>query len=45
MVLTNLFKMYEKEVVSSLRERRTTVDRLVVLLIPVYEETESRKKG
>ncbi len=45
MVLTNLFKMYEKEVVSSLRERRTTVDRLVVLLIPVYEETESRNKG
>ena len=45
MVLTNLFKIYEKEVVSGLRERRTTVDRLVVLLIPVYEETESRKKG
>ena len=45
MVLTNLFKIYEKEVVGSLRERRTTVDRLVVLLIPVYEETESRKKG
>ena len=45
MVLTNLFKIYEKEVVGSLRERRTTVDRLVILLIPVYEETESRKKG
>jgi sugar-specific transcriptional regulator TrmB len=45
MMLTNLFKIYENEVVSSLRERRTTVDRLVVLLIPVYEETESRKKG
>ena len=45
MVLTNLFKIYEKEVVGSLRERRTTVDKLVILLIPVYEETESRKKG
>jgi len=45
MVLTNLFKIYEKEVMGSLRERRTTVDKLVILLIPVYEETESRKKG
>jgi hypothetical protein len=45
MVLTNLFKIYEKEVVGSLRERRATVDRLVVLLIPVYEEMESRKNG
>jgi len=44
MMLTNLFKIYEKEVVSSLRERRATVDRVVALLIPVYEEMESRKK-
>ncbi len=41
MTLTNIFKMYEKEVVQNLRDRRATVDRLVNLLTPVYEE---RKK-
>ena len=41
MTLTNIFKMYEKEVVQSLRDRRATVDRLVNLLTPLYEE---RKK-
>src|SRR3989442_2328689 len=38
MTLTNLFKIYEKELVQSLRDRRATVDRVVNLLIPVYEE-------
>jgi sugar-specific transcriptional regulator TrmB len=38
MTLTNIFKIYEKELVQSLRERRATVDRVVNLLIPVYEE-------
>ena len=38
MTLTNLFKMYEKDVVEALRERRATVDRVVNLLTPVYEE-------
>jgi sugar-specific transcriptional regulator TrmB len=38
MTLTNTFKIYEKELVQSLRERRATVDRVVNLLIPVYEE-------
>ncbi len=41
MMLTNLFKIYEKEIVSSLRERRATVDKVVVLLTPVFEERES----
>ena len=38
MTLTNLFKVYEKELVQSLRDRRAIVDRVVNLLIPVYEE-------
>ncbi len=38
MTLTNIFKIYEAEVVQSLRERRATVDRIVKLLTPVYEE-------
>jgi sugar-specific transcriptional regulator TrmB len=38
MTLTNIFKIYEQELVQSLRDRRATVDRIVNLLIPVYEE-------
>ena len=38
MTLTNLFKIYEKDLVESLRDRRATVDRVVNLLIPIYEE-------
>ena len=38
MILTNIFKIYEKELVQSLRDRRATVDRVVNMLIPVYEE-------
>jgi sugar-specific transcriptional regulator TrmB len=38
MTLTNIFKIYEKEMVQSLRDRRATVDRVVNLLIPIYEE-------
>ncbi len=38
MMLTNLFKTYEKDVVVGLRERRATVDRAVNLLTPIYEE-------
>ncbi len=41
MTMTNIFKIYEKEVVQSLRDRRATVDRVVNLLTPVFEE----KKG
>ena len=38
MTLTNIFKIYEQQLVQSLRDRRATVDRVVNLLIPVYEE-------
>jgi sugar-specific transcriptional regulator TrmB len=41
MTLTNIFKIYEREVAQNLRDRRATVDRLVNLLTPIYEE---RKK-
>lgn len=41
MMLTNLFKIYEKELVQTLRERRATVDRVVNMLIPIYEERET----
>ena len=41
MMLTNLFKIYEKEVVKILRDRRATVDRVVNLLTPVYEDRET----
>ncbi len=44
MTLTNLFKIYEKELVQSLRDRRATVDRVVNLLIPVYEERKTNGK-
>ena len=43
MMLTNLFKVYEKDAVAALRERRATVDRVVNLLTPVYEEKEVRR--
>ena len=42
MTLTNIFKVYEKGVVDALRERRATVDRVVNLLIPIYEERRTR---
>ena len=38
MTLTNIFKIYEQGLIQSLRDRRATVDRVVNLLIPVYEE-------
>ena len=41
MTLTNIFKLYEKEVIQSLRDRRAIVDRVVNLLTPIYDE----KKG
>jgi len=48
MTLTNIFKIYEKDLVQSLRHRRATVDREVNLLIPIYEERKphnTRTKG
>jgi sugar-specific transcriptional regulator TrmB len=48
MTLTNIFKIYEKELVQSLRDRRATVDRVVNLLIPIYDErkpNDTKTKG
>jgi len=45
MTLTNLFKTYEKDVVQALRDRRVTVDRVVNLLIPVYEERKGKSSS
>ena len=45
LVLTNVFKMYEKDLVQSLRDRRATVDRVVNLLTPIYEEQERKKEA
>lgn len=41
MTMTNIFKMYEKEIVIALREHRATVDRIVNLLTPIYEDRKS----
>ena len=42
MTLTNIFKTYEKELIGVLRDRRATVDRVVNLLTPVFEERKIR---
>jgi sugar-specific transcriptional regulator TrmB len=42
MTMTNVFKVYEKEVVTALRDHRATVDRVVNLLMPIYEERKIR---
>ena len=42
MTLTNIFKVYEQGVVVALREHRATVDRVVIQLIPIYEERKIR---
>jgi sugar-specific transcriptional regulator TrmB len=41
MTMTNIFKIFEKDLVLSLRDRRATVDRLVNLLTPIYEEKKT----
>ena len=38
MTMTNIFKIYEKMVVQDLRDRRVTVDRMVNLLTPIFED-------
>jgi len=43
MILTNIFKVYEKDLVQSLRDRRATIDRVVNMLIPVYEERKPNR--
>ncbi len=42
MSMTNLFKVYEKELVQNLRDRRATLDRIVNLLTPVFEDKEEK---
>ena len=41
MTMTNIFKLYEKIVVQDLRDRRATVDRIVNLLTPVFEDRKN----
>jgi sugar-specific transcriptional regulator TrmB len=41
MTMTNIFKIYEKDLVQSLRDRRASVDRVVNLLTPIYEEKKT----
>src|SRR6266849_8234546 len=41
MSMTNIFKVYEKELVQNLRDRRATLDRIVNLLTPVFEDREA----
>ncbi len=38
MTMTNIFKVYEKRLVDTLRDHRATADRVVNMLIPIYEE-------
>ena len=42
MSMTNIFKVYEKELVQNLRDRRATLDRIVNLLTPIFEEREGK---
>jgi len=41
MTMTNIFKIYEKMVVQDLRDRRATVDRVVNLLTPIFDERKN----
>src|SRR6266704_3339720 len=41
MTMTNIFKVYEKMVVQDLRDRRATVDRVVNLLTPIFDERKN----
>jgi sugar-specific transcriptional regulator TrmB len=41
MTMTNIFKIYEKIVVQDLRDRRATVDRVVNLLTPIFDERKN----
>jgi sugar-specific transcriptional regulator TrmB len=40
MTMTNIFKVYEKKLIDTLRDHRATVDRVVNILIPIYEERQ-----
>ena len=41
MTMTNIFKIYEKMIVQDLRDRRATVDRVVNLLTPIFDERKN----
>ncbi len=41
MTMTNIFKIYEKMVVQDLRDRRATVDRMVNLLTPIFDDRKN----
>jgi len=41
MSMTNIFKVYEKELVQNLRDRRATLDRIVNLLTPIFEDRKT----
>jgi len=41
MTMTNIFKIYEKMVVQDLRDRRATVDRMVNMLTPIFDERKN----
>jgi sugar-specific transcriptional regulator TrmB len=43
MTMTNIFKVYERRIVDALRDHRATVDRVVNMLIPIYEDRKVRK--
>ena len=40
MTMTNIFKVYESNLVITLRDRRAALDRIVNILTPVFEEKE-----
>jgi sugar-specific transcriptional regulator TrmB len=42
MSMTNIFKIYEKELVQNLRDRRATLDRVVNQLTPIFEERDAK---
>ena len=44
MSMTNIFKVYEKELVQNLRDRRAALDRIVNLLTPVFEDREAKTR-
>jgi len=41
MTMTNIFKIYEKIIVQDLRDRRATVDRMVNLLTPIFDDRKN----
>ncbi len=44
MTMTNIFKVYENNLVITLRDRRATLDRVVNLLTPAFEDREANMK-